>query len=305
MIWGAVIGAVAGAILNRKGNKANQRATQQAAQTQANAGYETARLQTEAAREAARLQSDTALQAAKMQTDAAREGAQLSHEGTMAGIGEQRRQYDQSRTDQLPWLQAGQRQLGVLEDKLPHLTQQFRGEDLASSPGYQFQLKQGMDAIGAQARALGIQNSGGTMQELLRYGQDYAGTKFQEAWSRDQAEKQSIYNMLSGISGTGQVTGQNLAAQGGAAANSIAGLLQSGANARAGALTAGAGFGANALMQGANASSSALTAGAGYGANAIGTAANAGAASQIAAGQYRAQNYNNLGNIIGTIGAMW
>ena len=261
MVWGALIGAAAGYLMNRQSNKAQSNAASSAAQTQANA----------------------ADRAAQIQADAAREGNRLTHEATMAGIDEQRRQYNTARSDQMPWLEAGRRSLSSLEGQLPYLTSQFTGNDLASSPGYQFGLDQGTGAIAAQARALGLGNSGGTMKELMRYGQDYAGTKFQEAWARDQSNKQGIYNMLAGMANTGQVTGSALAGQGAQASSSIAGLLQSGANARAGGLASAA-----------NASATGITSG-----------ANAGAAARMAAGNASAANYNNLGNIFASMGAYY
>ena len=218
-----------------------------------------------------------------MQADAANRASQLQYDATMAGVGETRRQYDQSRADQLPWLQTGQRTLGQLESRLPELTSTFKPGDLTQDPGYQFGLNQGMDAIGAQARALGLSNSGGTMKELVRYGTDYAGTKYQEAWGRDQAEKQGIYNMLAGISGTGQVTGSQLAGQGAQSSSTIANLLQSGDAASANGISGAAGAGANAITSGANAQ----------------------AAARIAAGNSSAANYANLGNLMMSAGMMY
>ena len=258
MIWGALIGSAAGYLMNRQRNRTQERAANSAAQTQTQA----------------------ADRAAQVQADAARYAADVSNQGTMAGISETRRQYDQSRADQLPWLQTGQRQLGVLEGRLPDLTSTFTGADLQNDPGYQFGLNQGLDAVSARARALGISNSGGTMKELLRYGNDYAGTKFQEAWARDQSEKQSIYNMLAGISGTGQVAGNNLASQGANASQSIAGLYAQNAT------TAG-----NAAMQAGNAAANGITSG-----------ANASAAARIASGNARANNYSNLANMAMQLG---
>lgn len=84
------------------------------------------------------------------------------------------------------------------------LTRQFTGKDLLNEPGYQFGLSEGNRSIEANANAAGRNYSGATLKALQRYGQDYAGTKFGEAYNRDAAFKGTLFNQLSGVSGTGQ-----------------------------------------------------------------------------------------------------
>lgn len=168
-----------------------------------------------------------------MGSDAAKDAAQMQIDATKLGIDEVRRQYDQTRADQLPWMEAGKRALGTLEGQLPELTSKFTANDLTNDPGYQFQLDQGLDAITAAGRAGGSLDSGATLKALLEYGQGHAGKFYNEAFNRDQVSKSSIYNMLSGLSGTGQTTAQQLATTGAGASQSIAGLLGQGANAAA------------------------------------------------------------------------
>lgn len=90
------------------------------------------------------------------------------------------------------------------------LLKQFTGADLENEPGYKFRLEQGMKGINAQAAARGGFDSGATLKALQRYGQEYAGGEFQNAFNRDLASKQNTFNMLSGVSGTGQVANQAL-----------------------------------------------------------------------------------------------
>lgn len=166
-------------------------------------------------------------------SDAAKDAAQIQLDATKLGIDEVRRQYDQTRADQLPWMEAGKRALGTLEGQLPELTSRFTPEDLTNDPGYKFQLDQGLDAITAAGRAGGSLDSGATLKALLEYGQGHAGKFYNEAFNRDQVSKTGIYNMLSGLSGTGQTTAQQLATTGAGASQSIAGLIGQGGNAAA------------------------------------------------------------------------
>lgn len=56
--------------------------------------------------------------------------------------------------------------------------------DPINDPSYQFRLKQGMDAIQSAAAARGMLNSGRTLKELLRYGQDYASQEYMNEYTR-------------------------------------------------------------------------------------------------------------------------
>ncbi len=193
----------------------------------------------------------------------AKKGAKTQAKAGEAANEEQARQYDLTRTDQLaqynlnrndqlaqyeiargnqaPWLQAGRETLGQLTGRLPELTQAYTPQDLENDPGYQFQLAQGLDSIRAGARGNGTLDSGATLKALMGYGQGLASTRYGEAFNRDQINKNSIYNMLAGISGTGQTTanqlntlGQNTMAQLGAAGqntqNALATAGQNSAN---------------------------------------------------------------------------
>jgi hypothetical protein len=85
------------------------------------------------------------------------------------------------------------------------------------------------------------------VKELLRYGQDYAGTKYNDAFNRDLTNRTTTYNLLSGTSGGGQVSANTLAGAGQASAMNIGNLVTSGANARGAAGIASANAYGNAF----------------------------------------------------------
>lgn len=120
------------------------------------------------------------------------------------------------------------------------LLERFTGEDLTSEPGYEFGLSEGEKAIDRSARGRGSFDSGATLKALLRYGTDYAGTKYNEAFNRDAASKSSIYNMLAGITGTGQTATGQVATAGSNASTNIANLLGQQGDARAAGIVGGA-----------------------------------------------------------------
>ena len=88
-------------------------------------------------------------------------------------------------------------------DDYGSLLHNFTGADLQNEPGYKFGMEQGQQAIDRAASAAGRYDSGQTLKELTRYGQDYAGTKYDNAFNRDAANKSRVFGYLSGQSGQG------------------------------------------------------------------------------------------------------
>lgn len=245
---------------------------------------------------AAAVVAGGALLGGALQANAAKSAAGRQAAAAEMGIGEQARQFNITRNDQMPWLTQGQAGLYKLSDllgidtpqgemptremftrtipatrgtiiPLPGVTatyaggtpartefdeagynkalaewnampsgrseefgslmDDFTGEDLENEPGYQFGLDQGRNTIDQSAASRGALLSGKTLKDLMSFGQDYAGTKYDAAFNRDAANKSRKYQMLSGISGIGQNTATNLGQVGMASAGNISDLLTS------------------------------------------------------------------------------
>lgn len=84
------------------------------------------------------------------------------------------------------------------------LLREFTGEDVATDPGYQFGLDQGMQALDRGASARGNYLSGAALKAGQRYAQDYAGTKFNEAFNRDASTKSRVAGFLTNVANMGQ-----------------------------------------------------------------------------------------------------
>lgn len=84
-----------------------------------------------------------------------------------------------------------------------YLLREFTGDDLENDPGYQFGLNQGTQALDRRAAAGGNYFSGQALKAAQRFGQDYAGTKFNEAFSRDNTNKSRVANFLTSVSKMG------------------------------------------------------------------------------------------------------
>lgn len=153
----------------------------------------------------------------------------------------QRTQYDQTRADNAPWQASGESALNRLNGLMNNgtLTSRFDGANVANEPGYAFGMQQGMRAIDNSASARGG-IGGAALKAGTRYAQDYAGTKYNDAFNRWNTENTGTYNRLANIAGLGQ---QAVAQVGNAGANYA---NQAGAN----ALGAGNAQAANTLNQG-------------------------------------------------------
>ena len=148
--------------------------------------------------------SDDAAQAMK---DAATDSARATLEATEKNIDFQKWLWGEQKALAQPYADAGQRALSKYEMLAGG---DFTLDDLYMDPGYQFGLNEGVRARDQSASARGMQLSGGQQKALTRYGQDYASTKFNEAFNRRQVGLDNLYRMIAG----GQAAAAGQAASG-------------------------------------------------------------------------------------------
>ncbi len=107
-------------------------------------------------------------------------------------------------------------------------------DNYLNSTAYNFQLQQGQNAVNSNAAAKGLLNSGGTAKALTQYGQNLAGTTFNNYLQQlSGLNNQQAQTATAGQNALGQVASAGSTA-GGAAANT---LIQGG-NAQAAGTTA-------------------------------------------------------------------
>jgi hypothetical protein len=173
------------------------------------------------------LGSNAASNAASTQANAANRAADL-----------QNQQYQQTRQDQMPWLQAGQRALGKLEAASDYTP--FGMDQFTQDPGYAFRLKEGQRALDASAAARGGLISGNALRAAQGYGQEMGSQEYQNAFNRYQAERQARLGPLQSLAGVGQTTANTLGQAGAANANAVGNYLTGGAAAQAAGMVGGA-----------------------------------------------------------------
>ena len=191
--------------------------------------------------------SSAAKSAAKAQAAAADRAAQL-----------QKEQFDKQVELQEPFRQAGlrsvnelQRQLGLDGDPTSAgyggLMRNFGLQDFKTDPGYAFRLSEGNKALERQAAARGGLISGAALKAAQGYGQDLASQEYQNAFNRYQANRGSVYGMLSGQGGVGQTATNAMGAAGSNYANNAGEAYMGAGNARASGYMGSANAWGNAL----------------------------------------------------------
>ena len=140
----------------------------------------------------------------------------------------QNQQFQQTRQDQMPWMQAGQTALNALTPLATNY-QKFGMDQFQQDPGYAFRLSEGQKALDRSAAARGGLISGGALKAAQRYGQDMGSQEYTNAFNRYQTERNAQLNPLQSLAGVGQTTANQLGQFGAANAANVGNLMTSGA----------------------------------------------------------------------------
>lgn len=150
----------------------------------------------------------------------------------------QREMWQTSRSDMMPWLDAGRTaltqymsQLG-LGDGATGPTNAFK-----ETPGYQWRVQEGEKGVMSNLSALGMKNSGKALKALESFRQGIASDEYDKWLGR-----------VGGVAGQGQQSANSMAGYAQNAGNAMAGTIQDAGQARASGYVGGA----NAIMGGLN-----------------------------------------------------
>lgn len=177
-------------------------------------------------------------------------GASKQASATKDASNTQAAMYDQTRSDLLPYNTAGQKALKTLQNRLTELTTPVTMDQatLEQTPGYQFNLSQGLKSTQNSAAARGLGNSGAALKGAASYATGLADSTYQQQYNNAVTNQTNTYNRLMGL----VQTGQNAASQTGNYGTQTAASI--GANTIAGGTATAAGYtgAANALSSGVN-----------------------------------------------------
>jgi hypothetical protein len=126
-----------------------------------------------------------------------------------------------------------------------------------NNPAYQFQLKQGQQALDRSSAARGMGYSGAQMKASQEYGQGLASQQYDKEYNRASGEFGDYFNRLAGLAQGGQQAAGSMAQAGGQYANNASNTFGNLSNAQTGIL----GQQANARASGYAANANAVSGG--------------------------------------------
>ncbi len=163
----------------------------------------------------------------------------------------QNAQYQQSRTDSLPWLVAGQAALAQYGGELGLTKTNADGTPFQSqfqeTPGYQYDVSQAEKGVNNNLSALGLKGSGAALKALTKTRMGLADATYN-----------NYLNRLQSAAGMGQTQANTDATMGANNAVNSGNLLQSASNARASGYIGSSNALSNTLGNVANIGSNAL-----------------------------------------------
>jgi hypothetical protein len=174
------------------------------------------------------MQANAAGNAAQAQETAAQQAQQLEQQNQQQGISFQQNEWAGQQQAEQPYQQLGQTSANAYANLINN---PFTAPTLAQAqqtPGYQFNLQTGTQAINENAAATGNLLSGNTGTALQKYGQGLATTTYQQAYQNALNQYTTNLNAAGqgvnvGLSSTGQ-----LGQFGQAAANNLSNLYLTG-----------------------------------------------------------------------------
>lgn len=185
----------------------------------------------------AAIQGSAAQSAAQTQANAANQASQT-----------QLKMFDTTQANLAPYMRSGVNALGSLNAQLPSLMTPFSATQYQQSPGYAWQMGQGVQAVQNSAAAAGGIKSGNTLQALTNFGQGLANSDYQQAYQNYMQQQQQSFNMLNTLA----AGGQNAAAGLGGISTQVGGQIGSNLIGAGNALAAGQVGSANAIGGGIN-----------------------------------------------------
>jgi hypothetical protein len=209
------------------------------------------------------------------QAGAAKSAQQLEYEQQQQALQFQEQEWNTQQQNEAPFLQAGQGAVKTLsgllstpgQGLLTPWTQQFNAptaQQAAQTPGEQFELQQGEQAINNSAAASGGLLSGGTAKSLDQYANNVASTNYQQAYNNALGQYQQNYNIFennqanefnryAALAGAGQTAASTLGQEGQQAASNISNISLTGGQQQAGQINNAAAATASGYAGAANA----------------------------------------------------
>lgn len=147
--------------------------------------------------------------------------------------------FNQDQADLAPYMALGQTGNNMLTSQIGNLTTPINMNEanLEQTPGYQFNLTQGLKATQNSAAARGLGMSGAALKGASTYATGLADSTYQNQFNNANTNQTNAYNRLMGLTQIGQASAAGVGAAGIATGNSIASNTIGAGNAAAAADT--------------------------------------------------------------------
>lgn len=215
--------------------------------------------------------ANQAKKGAKAQVEAGDRASALEQQSADKQLALQREIWEKQQADYKPYLEQGQYGINTLGNLMKSGSGQLNnpfdvylkskglagGKFDTSNPAYQFQLKQGQQALDRSSAARGMGYSGAQMKAAQEYGQGLASQQYDKEYNRASGEFGDYFNRLAGLAQGGQQAAGSMAQAGGQFANNAGNTFANLSNAQSSIL----GQQANARASGYAANANALSGG--------------------------------------------
>lgn len=134
-----------------------------------------------------------------------------------------------------PYVEAGKNAMTQYQNLAPY--QSFSMDQFQADPGYQFRMSEGLKALERSASARGLLQSGGTLKDITRFGQDAASQEYQNAFQRYLTEREARMEPYRYLTGIGQAAAAGQAANVGEGMTALGNIQSAGIMGQANAFT--------------------------------------------------------------------
>ena len=165
------------------------------------------------------------------QANASKDAAKTQAKSAQEAITAQERALERQIGLQEPFRQTGLNALAGYDAASQYTP--FGMDQFTADPGYQFRMSEGMKALERSAASRGILQSGQTLKDITRFGQDAASQEYQNAFQRYLTERQARMQPLEYKIGLGQAAASGQAANIGSTASTVGNLTTSMGNVNA------------------------------------------------------------------------
>lgn len=142
--------------------------------------------------------------ASESQKDSAEKGIKSEERMADRNIEFQKEMEAQQRADFEPWRESGQKALDQIWEGLETGEFDVGQVNLEDDPGYKVRMQEGIDAVDASAAARGRLLSGAQQKALTSFGQEQGSKEYANAYARQANDSARRFNILSGLSQSGQ-----------------------------------------------------------------------------------------------------